>query len=118
MTAVWRSQVDATLEPYPEEEENVVEGSARAGMHVLRESRIVGGARLIAGVWECQPCTLDLTFEGDETVHVLSGMASVEVGGETVEMTPGTIGSFASGESARWKVQKPFRMFFVLNIKD
>lgn len=116
MTAVWSSHVDAALEPYPEEEENVVEGSARAGMHVLRETRTAAGGQLVAGVWESQPCTIDLTFEGDETVHVLSGRATVEVGDETVEMTPGTISSFASGESARWRIHEPFRQFFVLNI--
>lgn len=116
MTAVWTSHVEAALDPYPEEEENVVEGSARAGMHVLRESRTARGAQLIAGVWESQPCKLELTFEGDETVHVLSGRANVEVEGRTVELTQGTIASFATGERARWTILEPFRQFFVLNI--
>lgn len=57
-------------------EENVVDGSARAATHVLRESPTTRGAQLISGVWESQPPELELTFEGDETVHLLNGRAN------------------------------------------
>lgn len=118
MTVTWKSHVDEALEPYPEEDENVVEGTAEAGMRVLRDTRTPGGTQLIAGVWECQPCVLDLTFEGDETVHVLNGEAVVEVGGEAVELSSGTIASFKAGERSRWTVRETLRQFFVLNVEN
>ena len=76
---VWSSTTDADLVPYPEDDALVVDGDVRAGMAVLRDTH-EDGVSLLTGIWSASPSTLEMAFEGDETIVVLEGSAHVTVG--------------------------------------
>ncbi|XTP38420.1 cupin domain-containing protein (plasmid) [Mycobacterium sp. TJFP1] len=110
---VWSSTTDADLVPYPEDDALVVDGDVRAGMAVLRDTH-EDGVSLLTGIWSASPSTLEMAFEGDETIVVLEGSAHVTVGDIDVFLSPGTTASFKPGGRAMWHIPEPFKQFFVL----
>ncbi|MSR60135.1 MAG: DUF861 domain-containing protein [Planctomycetaceae bacterium] len=75
-----------------------------------------GEGRLFAGLWKHDCATFDYVFPGDETFHVLEGSISITIaGGETVELGPGDIVSFAKGQASTWTIRSPFKKFFVIS---
>lgn len=109
---MWKSNVDAVLEAFPEDEESATQGRVDAQISVLRDTTD-SGVRIWSGIWTAQPSTLELTFP-DETMHVLQGSALVKVDNDEVLLRPGDLISFAAGQSATLKILEPFKMFFVV----
>ncbi|WP_138413416.1 cupin domain-containing protein [Sinomonas gamaensis] len=73
---------------------------------------------LSGGIWtvtpEEAPETFDLAFEEDETLYIVEGHLRIEViGGETFDLTDGSMASFNKGAKTRWTVVKPTTEFFV-----
>ena len=105
----------ASTEDYVPFEMTIVEGEPDTHIHVLRDAS-VGDGVLIAGMWRAGVCTIDYTFGGDETLHVVSGAADVELdSGETVSLVAGDIASFPKGAHSVWRVRSPFKKFFVIS---
>lgn len=73
---------------------------------------------LSCGLWtvtpEDAPEPTDLEIHQDETLYIVSGHLRVEVlGGQTLELTEGSMASFNQGAKTRWTVLKPTVEFFV-----
>ena len=84
-------------------------------VHWLRTTS--GGAgQLFTGLWKHDCATFDYVFPGDETFQVLEGTVGITiVGGETVELGPGDIVSFAKGQASQWTIRTPMKKFFVIS---
>lgn len=72
-----------------------------------------------AGLWRVLPGNVPepapFTFEEDESVYVLEGSVEIEiVGAAKIKLGPGDIASFAKGTTTTWRVEPPFKEFFVL----
>jgi|SRR5689334_4981643 uncharacterized cupin superfamily protein len=75
-----------------------------------------GEGMLFAGLWRTEPVTVDYTFEGDETFHVLKGRVTIDVEGQSpVELGVGDIASYRKGTKSIWRVTEPFQKFFVIS---
>ena len=84
----------------------------------LRRNGDGGRPALAAGIWtvtpEEAPETFDLVIHEDETVYIVSGHLRIEViGGESFDLTDGSMASFTKGAKTRWTVVKPTTEFFV-----
>jgi len=108
MSQVFHAQHDATgFEPF------------EAG-HVqwLRRPGDNGNETLSGGIWQITPEELpepiDLPIHQDETVYIVSGHLRIEVeGGDTFDLTAGSMASFSRGAKTRWAVLEPTVEFFV-----
>lgn len=113
MTNVWRTRVE------PDAWEPMLLGEAQVGeLHVLRSDS--GPRPYEVGLWRVLgelPAPFHYAFELNETIHVLEGRVSIAVdGGDTLELGPGDVASFAVGGSAVWRIlETPFRELFVLS---
>jgi len=109
----WQTHVDAEIWE-PMEVAGVVVGE----VHLLRSEE--GDRPYSVGLWRVLgelPAPFDYDFEQNETIHVLEGAVTIDVGGEpAIELGPGDIASFAPGSRARWRVSRvPFKELFVLS---
>ncbi len=96
-------------------EDFMYEGQPFGKVHWLR-TESGGEGVLFAGLWKHDPATLPYVFPGDETFEVLEGEVHIEVeGGDSVDLKPGDIASFAKGQSATWTIKAPFKKFFVIS---
>lgn len=73
---------------------------------------------LSAGFWhvttEEAPEPFDLLIEADETLHIIEGHLRIEIeGGESFDLTAGSVASFNKGTRTRWTVLKDTTEFFV-----
>ncbi|MFI7494489.1 cupin domain-containing protein [Kocuria sp. M4R2S49] len=73
---------------------------------------------LSAGIWEVTPGqapeAFDLPIHQDESIYIVSGHLRIEVqGGDTLELTAGSMASFNEGAMTRWQVLEPTVEFFV-----
>jgi uncharacterized cupin superfamily protein len=68
---------------------------------------------LLCGIWRSDPCEFPYTFLGDQTIHVVEGTATIEVGDERIEARPGTFASFRQGDESRWTIHGTFKTIFV-----
>lgn len=68
---------------------------------------------LWCGMWRCDPCTFDFVFFGDQTIHVVSGEATISLEGTTHRVEPGDLASFPQGAASVWTVHTPMRVAFV-----
>lgn len=69
-----------------------------------------------AGVVTIEPVTINYTFKGHETIHILEGEVSIAVDDRpAVELRAGDIASFTKGSRSVWVVRKRLREFFVLS---
>ncbi|BBX65523.1 hypothetical protein MSAS_46970 [Mycobacterium saskatchewanense] len=116
-TLAYASSVDAQhLVSMTPEELGLVDvcGNPDMLVHELRSTSGPGGS-VWAAVVTVFPCCFNYVFAGNETVLVLEGEATVEVGGtQIVELGPGTIASFTKGTKSRWRIHKRLREFAVL----
>lgn len=83
-------------------------------VHWLR-TKSGGEGQLFAGLWKHDCATFEYVFPGDETFQVLEGKVSIAVDGETVELGPGDIVSFAKGQSSTWTIKSALKKFFVIS---
>ena len=76
-----------------------------------------GEGMLLAGFWKYDVVAdLPYFFSGDETVHVLEGEVTVDIeGGDAVTLRPGDVASFTKGQTATWRIKRPFKKFFVVS---
>jgi uncharacterized cupin superfamily protein len=81
-------------------------------VHWLRQEQ-TGDRLLLCGVWRSDPCEFPYTFLGDQTIHVVEGSATIDVGGEQVQAKPGTFASFRQGDQSHWTIHTPFKTIFV-----
>lgn len=73
---------------------------------------------LSAGIWEVTPEqapeAFDLPIHQDESIYIVSGHLRIDVqGGDTLELTAGSMASFNEGAMTRWQVLEPTVEFFV-----
>lgn len=73
---------------------------------------------LSCGIWtvtpEEAPDPVDLVMHQDESLYIISGHLRIEViGGETFDLTDGSMASFNKGAKTRWTILKPTVEFFV-----
>lgn len=73
---------------------------------------------LSAGFWHVTtaeaPEPFDLLIEADETIHIIEGHLHIEVeGGQSFDLTPGSVASFNKGAQTRWTVIEDTTEFFV-----
>ena len=108
MTQVFHAQHDRTaFEPF---EVGTVQWLRRPGDN--------GNEALSAGIWSVSPADapepFDLPIEEDETVYIVSGHLRIEVtGGDTLDLTAGSMASFSRGAMTRWTIVEPTVEFFV-----
>lgn len=96
-------------------EEFLYEGQPFGEVHWLR-TESGGDGVLFTGLWKHGPATLPYVFPGDETFQVLEGEVHIDVeGGDSVDLKPGDIASFAKGQTATWTITSPFKKFFVIS---
>ena len=68
-----------------------------------------------AGMWECTPGSWRLDLPRDELCHFVSGRATyASDGGETIEITPGTIVHFHEGWTGSVTVHETIRSVYML----
>jgi uncharacterized cupin superfamily protein len=84
----------------------------------LRRNGDGGNAALAAGIWtvspEEAPEAFDLPITEDETIYIVSGHLRIEViGGDSFDLTAGSMASFSQGAKTRWQVLEPTVEFFV-----
>ena len=107
---------DIHLEPWPLPAEWILEGAPVAEGAVISRS---ADSRIIRGVWQCSPGRFTWVFSYDETLVVLSGLATVEIdSGERVELEPGVMAFFGRGHSATWTVVETLRKGFHADSPD
>jgi uncharacterized cupin superfamily protein len=97
----------------------VEDGHELGLVHWLREEDVAKGG-VATGIWRADPdtsaCDFEYIFSANETFHVLEGSVLIElVDGETLEVGPGDIAAFRKGTVSHWKVQAPFKKFFVIS---
>ena len=93
----------------------IAAGQPFGEVHWLRTAS--GGAgQLFTGLWKHGCATFDYVFPGDETFQVLEGTVSISIaGGQTVDLGPGDIVSFAKGQASTWTIKTPLKKFFVIS---
>lgn len=77
-----------------------------------------GNANLASGIWTISPNEapepFDLVIEQHETVYIIDGHIRIEVeGGQTYELTAGSMASLSPTTSTRWTILAPTTEFFV-----
>ena len=108
MSQVFHAQHDATkFEPF-------VLGSVQW----LRRPGDNGNDTLSGGIWQVTPEEapepFDLPIDQDETIYIVSGHLRIEVkGGDTFDLTAGSMASLSQGAMTRWTVLEPTVEFFV-----
>ncbi|GAA3679332.1 hypothetical protein GCM10023081_16910 [Arthrobacter ginkgonis] len=108
MSQVFHAQHDATkFEPF---ELGTVQWLRRPGDN--------GNDTLSGGIWQVTPEEapepFDLPIHQDETVYIVSGHLRIEVeGGDTFDLTAGSMASLSQGAMTRWAVLEPTVEFFV-----
>lgn len=84
-------------------------------VHWLR-TESSGEGQLLTGLWKHGCATFDYVFPADETFHLLEGNVTIALaGGETLQLSPGDIASFAKGQASTWTITAPMKKFFVIS---
>lgn len=106
MSTVQVQSVDLSLEPSP----LIVAGSPSQGSSTFAT---VAGSEV--GVWEMTPGTAD-DVEVDEVFVVVFGRATVTFldGGETIELSAGSLCRLYEGQRTRWVVTETLRKVYVV----
>src|SRR5215213_7946098 len=100
----------ARLENWPLPPELVLSGQPSASGLVLFKSE---DGRSMSGIWACTPGSFRWRWTDDETVVVVSGRATVSMGdGRRIELSPGDLAFFESGQDSVWTIHEPFRKGF------
>jgi uncharacterized cupin superfamily protein len=99
----------AQLQSWPLPAELVLAGQHDASGCVLSKSPDV---RVVRGIWDCTPGKFRWDWNYDETIVVVSGRATVEIGDKTVELRAGDLAFFERGQQSVWTIHEPFRKGF------
>lgn len=100
------------LEPWPLAESDIIGGMPQTSGRILWRS--ADGASE-GGIWQITPGIVR-DVEKSEMFVVLSGTATVELeSGKTLELAPGSVGTFEHGTATVWRVHSTLRKAFVLN---
>jgi uncharacterized cupin superfamily protein len=97
----------------------LVDGQQVGEVHWLRRDE--DAPVTLAGLWRAAPGSIPDEYPydypgGNETLQVLEGSVRIDVPGEEpMELGPGGIASFRQGTKSTWRVQTPFKKFFVIN---
>ena len=68
-----------------------------------------------AGLWQCSPGCWPLTIPRDEMCHFVSGRATyTHVGGEVIDVEPGTLVLFKAGWTGTCTVHETMRNVYML----
>ncbi|MGZ8476089.1 MAG: cupin domain-containing protein [Candidatus Limnocylindria bacterium] len=65
--------------------------------------------------FDTAPAPLQYTPEKRETFIILEGAARIELGGTTLDLSAGGVGSIPAGTETTWHITAPFREFWVLS---
>jgi uncharacterized cupin superfamily protein len=114
MFAVDVSSVE--LEADPLRPDQIVSGTPEVSGKVLWESP---DGKRFRGIWQITP-GVATDIEGDEIFVVVSGRATVERldTGESVELSPGTVGILTAGSPTRWTVHETLRKAYQIDYLD
>src|SRR5262245_57832053 len=115
MATNFSSSIDASdFEPYPFPDDDILEGKPNSRVHWVRRE---GHGSQVVGIYRSEPAAIRYLWEADETIHVLEGRVRIEFeDGRSVELGPGDVGSFTSGDRAVWHILEPFCELFVLTV--
>jgi uncharacterized cupin superfamily protein len=97
----------------------MVDGQQVGEVHWLRRDE--DAPLTLVGLWRALPGLVPEEYSydfpgGNETLHVLEGSVRIEVPDEEpMELGPGGIASFRQGTKSDWRLQMPFKKFFVIN---
>lgn len=101
-----RLGADASVtEPFDVAREDLIEGDPKGRVAWLREN--------ISGIFEADASKYQHVWPSDETVIVLEGSVTVEIGDDRIELGPGDSASFKKGDKGIWHLHAPFREFFI-----
>lgn len=86
-------------------------------VHWLRQDTRADST-VLAGVWKAQsdtvPEAFDYPFAHEETIQVLEGSVTIDFpDAPSVTLNVGDLASFTKGSTSVWRVQFPFKKFFV-----
>ena len=84
----------------------------------LRRPADNGNDAVSSGIWKITPGEapepFDLPIDQDETIYIVSGHLRIEVkGGDSFDLTTGSMASLSKGAMTRWTVLEPTIEFFV-----
>ncbi|MFJ2744714.1 cupin domain-containing protein [Streptomyces sp. NPDC087440] len=92
---------------------DVLDGDPRMSTAVLWAA---ADRAVVRGVWECEPGRFTWNFPRNETLVVLRGHARVRVGdGPELDLSPGTVAAFRTGDRTVWEVTETLRKVFVVD---
>ena len=93
----------------------IVEGEPEWRVCWLRHTEKPGGP-VHAGLFTSSAGAVRFTFDMNEVVYCLEGEAQVEVmGGQVVDLRPGSFASFEKGSTTTWRVKEWFKELFVVS---
>lgn len=103
---------------YAQHDETAFEPFAVGTVQWLRRPGDNSNETLSAGIWQVTPAQapepFDLPIQEDETIYIVSGHIRIEVqGGDTHDLTAGSMASLSSGAMTRWSILEPTIEFFV-----
>lgn len=97
-----------SLAPWPISEDSIIEGSPHLRGRILSRDE-----RSAAGLWECDPCRLDVVVEGDELLVVLSGKLVIQTGqGDTLLLEAGDVTCLPDGTDCAITITESCRCVF------
>ena len=97
------------LGPDPVDPELIISGDPVAtGADLTR-----GKSGAVTGVWRIEPGVVTDT-EAEETFVVLEGRATIECGGESFELGPGSVCVFEAGAETTWTIHETLLKVYVL----
>lgn len=104
-----------------EDFEPYIENDVRLGdVHWIRRESQDGQPTLLVGIMRASvdqlPDAFEYEWEFHETIQVIEGRLEVEIiGGPTVVLLPGGVGSFRKGGRAIFRATGPYKQFFIMH---
>jgi hypothetical protein len=98
---------DASLDPWPIPENQILSGKPEANGSVLWQSE---DKRLLNGIWECTPGSFTWDFTWNETIYLLEGnILLTDSDGNKTEVSPGDLIFVPAGTKVTWEISKHVR---------
>jgi uncharacterized protein len=104
--------MDAQLEAFPIEADQIIDGDPQARAKLLWKS---DDGTLASGIWECTPGSFRWTH-ANETACVVEGKATITPeGAEPFTLAAGDVVFFPEGMRTEWKIEQTLRKAFNLH---